>query len=119
MSTISTLPRGIEADCLFTNINEKYISSFGFYEPIIQFKDCQQESRTDVLAKVCFNSQFYIIILYCSCHFWQVYLSRSIACTFFFACGYMSRVASISCFYCFYCLAVATVSLPKYFEFKA
>lgn len=52
MSNISTTPRGIAADCLFTGIDPKYVSHFEFYENVRDFKDCPEESRTEALSTV-------------------------------------------------------------------
>lgn len=62
MSKNSTLPRGLEADSLFANIDQKYIRSFTFCNDILQFKDCPEESRTRVLLKVCFTLLIHKII---------------------------------------------------------
>lgn len=59
MSNCSTLPRGIVADCLFTDIDEKYVSNFEFYENLRQFKDCPKDSRIGVLNTVFFNYLFH------------------------------------------------------------
>lgn len=59
MSNCSTLPRGIAADCLFINIDPKYVSHFEFYENIRQFQDCPQDSKIKVLTTVFIIYLFY------------------------------------------------------------